>query len=85
MTLTYNSIFQFSSGLTPKPGDKIVYVAGAFDLFHVGHLDFLEKARQEGDFLIVGEYTHSILKSVRDIFLKMKIFRCNSSLRITDF
>ncbi|XP_071541593.1 ethanolamine-phosphate cytidylyltransferase isoform X4 [Panulirus ornatus] len=58
---TTQKIIQFSSGLTPKPGDKIVYVAGAFDLFHVGHLDFLEKARQEGDFLIVGLHTDPVV------------------------
>ncbi|XP_076062836.1 phosphoethanolamine cytidylyltransferase isoform X2 [Oratosquilla oratoria] len=58
---TTQKIMQFSSGLTPKCGDKIVYVAGAFDLFHVGHLDFLEKARQEGDFLIVGLHTDPVV------------------------
>lgn len=58
---TTQKIMQFSSGLTPKPGDKIVYVAGAFDLFHVGHLDFLEKARQQGDFLIVGLHTDPVV------------------------
>ena len=38
-----------------------MYVAGAYDLFHVGHLDFLEKARAEGDFLIVGLHTDPIV------------------------
>lgn len=32
---TSNKIIQFSSGKEPKPGDKIVYVAGAYDLFHI--------------------------------------------------
>ncbi|XP_056017118.1 ethanolamine-phosphate cytidylyltransferase-like [Ostrea edulis] len=54
---TSNKIIQFSSGKEPKPGDRIVYVAGAFDLFHIGHLDFLEKAKEQGDFVIVGLHT----------------------------
>ncbi len=27
---------------------------GAFDLFHVGHINLLEKSRQLGDFVLVG-------------------------------
>ena len=42
---TTNKIMQFSSGKEPQPGDKIVYVTGAFDLFHVGHLEFLEQVK----------------------------------------
>lgn len=58
---TTQKIIQFSDGKSPKPGDKIVYVAGAFDLFHVGHLDFLEKAKEFGDYLIVGLHTDPIV------------------------
>jgi cytidyltransferase-like protein len=39
-----------------EAGDQrgLVVVTGAFDLLHVGHLRFLEGARQLGDRLIVG-------------------------------
>ncbi|KAK2714106.1 hypothetical protein QYM36_008636 [Artemia franciscana] len=62
---TSRKITQFSEGKEPKPGDKIVYVAGAFDLFHVGHLDFLEKARKEGDYLIVGLHTDPVVNTYK--------------------
>ena len=35
-------------------GGKLVFTNGCFDLIHVGHLRYLEKARQLGDFLVIG-------------------------------
>jgi rfaE bifunctional protein nucleotidyltransferase chain/domain len=35
-------------------GKTLVFTNGIFDLFHVGHLDYLEKARALGDALFVG-------------------------------
>ncbi len=35
-------------------GAKVVFTNGCFDLLHLGHIDYLEKARQLGDYLIVG-------------------------------
>lgn len=37
----------------PKLSSKIVLVGGCFDILHVGHTLFLEKARKKGDFLVV--------------------------------
>lgn len=35
-------------------GLKIVLTSGTFDLFHIGHAEYLEKAKALGDLLIVG-------------------------------
>ena len=35
-------------------GKKLVFTNGVFDLLHVGHLDYLEKARNLGDALLVA-------------------------------
>lgn len=54
MLPTSRRIVQFSSSKEPKPTDKVVYVDGTFDLFHAGHVEFLRKAKEMGDFLLVG-------------------------------
>lgn len=33
---------------------KVVFTNGCFDLLHYGHIDYLSKAKDLGDFLIVG-------------------------------
>jgi rfaE bifunctional protein nucleotidyltransferase chain/domain len=35
-------------------GQRLVFTNGHFDLLHVGHLDYLEKARALGDALYIG-------------------------------
>jgi ethanolamine-phosphate cytidylyltransferase len=54
---TTHKIVQFSDGKEPKPTDKIVYTPGCFDLFHAGHVDFLEQCKAQGDYVIVGLHT----------------------------
>jgi ethanolamine-phosphate cytidylyltransferase len=51
---TSRRIVQFSNRKDPSPSDTIVYVDGAFDLFHVGHVQFLEEARKLGTYVICG-------------------------------
>lgn len=58
-------IFQFAEGNEPKPGDRIAYVCGAFDLFHVGHVDFLEKVKQHAEYVVVGLHTDIVVNKYR--------------------
>ena len=56
----------FSSGVSEPPKDaKIVYIDGAFDMFHPGHIQVLEKARSQGDYLIVGLHNDQVVNQVR--------------------
>ncbi|MCS6821176.1 MAG: D-glycero-beta-D-manno-heptose 1-phosphate adenylyltransferase [Microscillaceae bacterium] len=35
-------------------GQKVVFSNGCFDILHLGHIDYLEKARLKGDRLVIG-------------------------------
>jgi rfaE bifunctional protein nucleotidyltransferase chain/domain len=37
-----------------RHGGKIVFTNGCFDILHVGHVDYLQKAKKLGDTLVVG-------------------------------
>lgn len=43
----------------------MVYVDGAFDLFHLGHIEFLKRAKSHGDFLIVGVHDDQTINAIR--------------------
>jgi len=44
----------FCNNKIPKDGDKIVYLDGAWDILHIGHIETLKKAKEAGDFVYVG-------------------------------
>ena len=50
---TWSDIFSIVSELKNK-SKKIIFTNGCFDILHIGHIKYLEKAKSYGDILILG-------------------------------
>ena len=46
-------------------GDKVVFTNGCFDILHVGHVDYLEKARNLGQKLVLGLNTDASVSRIK--------------------
>jgi cytidyltransferase-like protein len=45
-----------------QPEDRVVYIDGAFDLFHAGHIEALRQAKALGSFVVVGIYEEDVVR-----------------------
>lgn len=52
----------------PRQNLRVGYAAGAFDLFHIGHLNILKHARGRCDFLIAGVVSDEMLKLTKGTY-----------------
>ena len=46
-------------------GKSVVFTNGCFDILHYGHIDYLEKAKDLGDFLVVAINTDESVKKLK--------------------
>src|SRR5262245_40855320 len=62
-TLSADKAIQISTKLNNQ-GKRIVLAGGCFDILHIGHIAFLQKAKEQGDVLFVLiEHDETIKKS----------------------
>ena len=62
--LPVNILLKIISSLK-KRGKKIVFTNGCFDLLHIGHITYLNKAKQLGDILVVALNSDSSVKAIK--------------------
>ena len=48
-----------------KQGESVVFTNGCFDILHLGHVDYLEKAKNAGQKMIVGLNTDQSVKKLK--------------------
>ncbi len=48
-----------------KKGQIMVFTNGCFDILHIGHISYLQKARKLGDFLVIGVNSDNSIKKIK--------------------
>ena len=54
LTKMNHQYYEPGKSINSPQDKKIVLVGGCFDILHFGHMHFLEKAREAGDYLVVA-------------------------------
>lgn len=80
---------KLSKELSKLKNKRIVLLGGCFDILHVGHLRYLEKAKRLGDILIVGINDDKSIKKLkgnhRPIISEKQRAELLSGLRVVDY
>jgi D-beta-D-heptose 7-phosphate kinase/D-beta-D-heptose 1-phosphate adenosyltransferase len=86
--LSRNEILKVRQDLKNQ-NKKVVFTNGCFDILHAGHVDYLSKAKELGDILIVGMNSDMSVRKIkgelRPIIPEKERAFLLSSLRVVDY
>lgn len=66
---------------------RIGYTQGVYDMFHIGHLNLLENAKRQCDYLIVGINTDALVEEYKKktpVINEEERYRIIASLKVVD-
>lgn len=61
----YSSVFRVPCSVFHAQGSKVVFTNGCFDILHRGHVEYLAKAADMGDVLVVGLNTDASVRRLK--------------------
>ena len=72
-----------------REGKRIAWTNGCFDIIHAGHVDYLERSKAYGDFLVVGLNSDESIKKLkgdnRPVFSEKDRAKVLSSIVYVDY
>lgn len=77
--LTLSSQFSHERKSIPDGHQIIGYTTGTFDLFHIGHLNIIRRAKELCDYLIVGVSTDELVESYKH---RLPVYKQNERMEI---
>lgn len=86
--ISVNSVAKLAHHLHSE-GKTIVLVGGCFDILHLGHIIFLEKAKRVGDILVVllesDQKVRELKGNSRPIYVQKDRAKILSALKVVDY